>query len=92
MLRVLLFSRVIIIKPVVHAHSFTTDATRSQQLRALLNNAIQSSLATSVYRFESRKLVVNCKVSGKWGVVSYFTDSARICVGIEERNRLYQSG
>ena len=67
MLRVLLFSRVIIIKPVIHAHSFTTDATRSQQLVALLNNAIQGSLATSVYRSESRKLVVNCKVSGKWG-------------------------
>lgn len=67
MLRVLLFSRVVIIKPVLHARSFTTDATRSQQLIALLNNAIQGSLATSVYRSESRKLVVNCEVSGKCG-------------------------
>lgn len=67
MLRVLLFSLVIIIKLVLHAHSFTTDAIRSQQMIALLNNAIQGSLATSVYRSESRKLMVNCKVSGKWG-------------------------
>lgn len=66
MLRVLLYSHVII-KTVLHAHSFTTDAMRSQQLIELLNNAIQGSLATSVYRSESRKLVVNCKVSGRWG-------------------------
>jgi hypothetical protein len=66
MLRVLLFHRVVI-KTVLHAHSVTTDAIRFHQLRALLNDAIQGSLATSVYRSESRKLVVNCKVSGRWG-------------------------
>jgi len=67
MLRVLLFSHVIIIKPVLHAYSFTTDAIRSQKLIALLNNAIQSSLSTSVYRSESRKLVADCKDSGRCG-------------------------
>jgi hypothetical protein len=66
MLRVLLFSRVVI-KTVLHAHSLTTDAIRFQQLIALLNNAIQGSLATSVYRSDSRKLVVNCNVSGRCG-------------------------
>ena len=66
-LRIFQFPRVIIITTVLHARSFNTDAIRSKQLIALLNNAIQGSLATSVYRSESRKLVVNCKVSGRWG-------------------------
>ena len=79
MLRVLLFSRVIITKPVLHAHSFTTDAIRSQQLITLLNNAIQGSLATSVYRSKIRKLVVNCKVTGRWGGVLHYGQHKNLC-------------
>lgn len=46
MLRVFLFSSVIVIKRVLHAHWFTTDAILPQQLTALLSNVIQGSLAT----------------------------------------------